>query len=60
MSDYVNKGPKVECLRLDISNKTQYVYLTYMIDVTDDLTQDIEARDAEETTVLGPGARPPM
>ena len=62
LSDYIGKPPKFECLRLDLNNKTQYVYLTYMIHVTDDLTSDggEEVREAEETTFLGAPPLSPM
>ena len=52
--DYIGKGPKWECLRLDDNRQTQFVYLTVMVHVSDDNEEgddDEMMRQAEETTL---------
>jgi hypothetical protein len=58
LTEYIDKGPIHETLRLDNSKNTQHVYLTFMVHVTSDLSlgEDDEevVREAEETTMMAP------
>ena len=56
LSDYIDKGPVIECLRLDTGGKnSQYAYITMKFEVAKvDEEKDEVLREEEMTTTLLP------